>query len=134
MISYTIFALFFFKTMIKLLTNQPDVIEKIEPLLLLAYTLCNFDVSQGVFSEALRVIGQQKFAAKTFFQTYYLFGLPFGLIVGILLDFQLIGWFSGLYITQMMNCWFFRRKFYLTKIEENISAVEKFIDNQFDNK
>lgn len=118
---------------IRIITDKEDVICYIVNLSFLPYTLGIFDFYQGNLAPILRVIGQQNYGAKMFLFVYYFIGIPIGLIFGVYLKWTLFGWLGGMYISQIIFCFFAHRKFNDCKAKELIIEIEKEIELQVKN-
>lgn len=80
----------------RLITDQPDAILAATPLLFIAAIFQLSDGVQAVTSGALRGAGDTKWPLAIYLGAFYLFGLPFGILMAFPLDYGASGLWWGL--------------------------------------
>ncbi|KAL9649361.1 hypothetical protein ABK040_016188 [Willaertia magna] len=87
------------KLLPKLFTNDPEVIELASQVLPLCSVFQLFDGVQTVSSGVLKGIGSQKIAAVANIVSYYVIGLPVGVLLAFVFGWNLMGLWVGLAVS-----------------------------------
>ncbi|MDF1661304.1 MAG: MATE family efflux transporter, partial [Planctomycetota bacterium] len=88
--------IFFPEPLARLITDQPDAILAAIPLLFIAAIFQLSDGVQAVTSGALRGAGDTKWPLAIYLGAFYLFGLPFGILMAFPLNYGASGLWWGL--------------------------------------
>lgn len=88
-------------------TKDPAVIDIAAKTLLILAINAIPDAIQGVFSGIVRGVGKQILGASFNFFSYYVIGLPIGLVLAFVFKFELIGLYVGLIVAAMTSCCLF---------------------------
>lgn len=127
---YLIYTKLTFNWIADFVTDKAEIHEALLKLDFFTYTLCCFDILQGIFANILRTVGQQNFVALFYFLSYYGIGIPLSLLFGVVLKMNNLGWFGSVFLSQAVFCFFSYLKFNSLKMENVISDIEAKIESQ----
>ena len=128
---YFLYNLSFFEWFVQLMTDKAEVREALSHIIFMTYTLCCFDFYQGTVANTLRGVGQQNFAAILYVISYYALGIPLGILLGVVFNMTIVGWFGAMHISQAVFCYFGHQKFLALDIDKAIGDVDNAIASQF---
>ena len=73
----------------------------------------------------MRALGLQNKALHYFVIAYYVITVPLTLILGVVLDFQIKGWYTGFNIGEFVFCYLSYKKIHSLNLKEQAEVIKK---------